>query len=540
MAAALGIRTELCHILRPSITQMRLLNQRCFCNKPPARDAAHKRTNRSTRHGQPGVVPDNRLNTFDWLSQYGPRFVIQGEQVQVITEPTQFYEVLKLKSRKAKKRITLASLYLGSGDLEKDLVACVREACLAAVVSGNSDFQVNILLDYTRGSRGTVNSRSMLRPLLAEFRNVSVSLFHTPDLRGLLKKLIPDRFNETIGLTHVKVYLFDDSFIISGANLSADYFTNRQDRYILFNNCSQLADFFHDFVKAIMSFSLSLAPDNSLRLAPDWNIHPYKDSSLKFKMAAREKIESCLRIGEAVHSKKSPADLQNSESGGKSFTDEPLSNSQPGDTAVYPLVQMGPFGVTHDEQMLLCLLRSSDAHDHILLASGYFNLTDYYMSVILNQSLAKFSILMASPQANGFLGAKGVAGAIPYSYIYLAHQFLKQVQKTHQNQRIHLLEYVRDSWTFHGKGLWYYLPSRHFPTLTLVGSPNFGYRSVYRDLECQVAVVTEHKGLQEQLREEHVRMFSSSQPVTEQTFHRRDRYVPLWVRVVTSVIKHFF
>ena len=28
-----------------------------------------------------------------------------------------------------------------------------------------------------------------------------------------------------------------------------------------------------------------------------------------------------------------------------------------------------------------------------------------------------------------------------------------------------------------------------------------GYRSVYRDLECQVAVVTDHQGLQEQLRE---------------------------------------
>uniref|UniRef100_A0A0B7A5S7 CDP-diacylglycerol--glycerol-3-phosphate 3-phosphatidyltransferase n=1 Tax=Arion vulgaris TaxID=1028688 RepID=A0A0B7A5S7_9EUPU len=407
-------------------------------------------------------------------------------------------------------------------------------------MNGNSDFEVNVLLDCTRGSRGTYNSRSMLRPLLAEFTSVRVSLFHTPDLRGFLKKIIPDRFNETIGLTHVKVYLFDDSFIISGANLSNDYFTNRQDRYLLFNNCCKLANFFSDFVKTIMSFSLRLAPDNSLHLAPDWKIHPYKGNKLQFKLKARETIESFLKGAETFQNIKSVVEQGNTEPKGKNLLQEPESDRQLGDTVIYPLVQMGPFGVIHDEQALQCLLRVSNHHDRILLASGYFNLTDYYMSVILNQSLAKFSILMASPQSNGFLGAKGIAGAIPYSYVYLARKFLKQVQRVHQNQRIQMMEYVRDGWTFHGKGLWYYLPSQSLPSLTLVGSPNFGYRSVYRDLECQVALVTENKGLREQLREEHVRMFSSSQLVTEQTFQRRDRYVPMWIRVVTSFITKFF
>ena len=61
---------------------------------------------------------------------------------------------------------------------------------------------------------------------------------------------------------------------------------------------------------------------------------------------------------------------------------------------------MGPFGVGHDEQAMLELLKSSQPQDNVLLASGYFNLTDHYMSVILEQSRAKFSILMASPQVN--------------------------------------------------------------------------------------------------------------------------------------------
>ena len=57
----------------------------------------------------------------------------------------------------------------------------------------------------------------MLLPLLQRFTSqMRVSLYHTPDLRGLLRRLVPQRFNETIGVQHIKVYLFDDSIIISG------------------------------------------------------------------------------------------------------------------------------------------------------------------------------------------------------------------------------------------------------------------------------------------------------------------------------------
>lgn len=57
----------------------------------------------------------------------------------------------------------------------------------------------------------------MLLPLLQRFPDqMRVSLYHTPDLRGLLRLLVPERFNETIGVQHIKAYLFDNSLIISG------------------------------------------------------------------------------------------------------------------------------------------------------------------------------------------------------------------------------------------------------------------------------------------------------------------------------------
>ena len=77
---------------------------------------------------------------------------------------------------------------------------------------------MSILLDHPRGSRGKSNSsRTMLLPLLKEFpQNVNFTFYHTPQLRGLLRWIVPEKFNETIGVSHLKVYLTDDSFIISG------------------------------------------------------------------------------------------------------------------------------------------------------------------------------------------------------------------------------------------------------------------------------------------------------------------------------------
>jgi len=77
--------------------------------------------------------------------------------------------------------------------------------------------RVSILLDYMRGSRGVKNSRTMLLPLLKEFpSSVTVALFHTPKLRGIVRRLLPERYNETFGVNHIKAYIFDDTIVISG------------------------------------------------------------------------------------------------------------------------------------------------------------------------------------------------------------------------------------------------------------------------------------------------------------------------------------
>jgi CDP-diacylglycerol--glycerol-3-phosphate 3-phosphatidyltransferase len=60
------------------------------------------------------------------------------------------------------------------------------------------------------------------------------------------------------------------------------------------------------------------------------------------------------------------------------------------------------------------------------------------------------------------------------AYIYIAKQFYRLTGKYKQQERIMLQEYSRDKWTFHVKGLWYYLRNDTLPSMTIVGSANFG------------------------------------------------------------------
>ena len=81
----------------------------------------------------------------------------------------------------------------------------------------NHSLRVKVLLDYCRGLRGQKNSKTMLEPLIAKYTNrFTLFLYHTPRLRGLLKKFLSERANEVIGVMHMKINVIDNTLIISG------------------------------------------------------------------------------------------------------------------------------------------------------------------------------------------------------------------------------------------------------------------------------------------------------------------------------------
>lgn len=470
-------------------------------------------------HEKPNV-PKALADEFDnfglvWLHTFAPCFALDGKKITVIHEPSIFYKTVVEKCRTAKRRITLASLYLGTGHLEEQLVAAIGESLRRS----GDQLKVKVLLDYTRGSRGKHNSCHMLLPLLAQYPDLcQVSLYHTPALRGILRSLMPQRYNEVIGLQHMKIYLFDNSLLISGANLSNDYFTNRQDRYMLIEDCGPLADFYDGLVSRVSEFSLQLDEGDKVQLHSSWKWHPYDGNRQEFESAARERVWSLYKSA-----------MSQQESFGA------------GDTWIFPLVEMGQLGFHQDSCVTTRLFETALPGSIIHLATGYFNLTREYTASVISHSAAAYNILMAHPTANGFLGARGPAGGIPTGYTLVASEFFKQVETSGQEERIQMAEFQKQGWTYHAKGLWYTLPGQHLPILTFIGSPNFGCRSVSRDLETQIAIVTKNPQLQQSLLEERERLYASSTPFNSETLSKPDRkYTPLWVHVIMRLFRSLF
>jgi CDP-diacylglycerol--glycerol-3-phosphate 3-phosphatidyltransferase len=94
-------------------------------------------------------------------------------------------------------------------------------AALDYALTSNSTLEVRFILDLNRSTRlehkGYSSTAHMLVPLLERFpERVSVHMFRSPKLKGLLASVVPPRFNEGWGTWHAKAYIADDDFMISG------------------------------------------------------------------------------------------------------------------------------------------------------------------------------------------------------------------------------------------------------------------------------------------------------------------------------------
>jgi CDP-diacylglycerol--glycerol-3-phosphate 3-phosphatidyltransferase len=86
------------------------------------------------------------------------------------------------------------------------------------------------------------------------------------------------------------------------------------------------------------------------------------------------------------------------------------------------------------------------------------------------------------------------------------------------------LEYDRDGWTFHSKGIWAQAGST---LLTFIGSSNYSRRSLNRDAEMNLLLLTQDQTLSRDFVEERDRIFSFGHAVDAQTWKEPDRRLPL-------------
>lgn len=479
------------------------------------------------------------------LDRLAPRIDINADQIEILDGPKDFYESLRSKIRRAKRRIYLSTLYIGK--TENELVSAIRDALL----QDGSELKVSILTDALRGTREAPkpSCASLLASLVEEFPDrVEVRMYHTPNLTGLRKALIPKRINEGWGLQHIKLYGVDDELILSGANLSNDYFTNRQDRYHVFNS-KRVADYFAHIHDVVCSISFLLRPrDNPSKFVLEW---PTSNP-------AANPLEAPKRHLEAATSLLLP------------FVKPASSQSCPTtSTSVYPVICHPPTINTELPAFTALLTRRIKSYT---FTAGYFNPHPVITSSLLAASslpiVAPGSILTASPYANGFFGSKGISGLLPAAYSHLSLRFLQAARRTN----IQLREWQRgivgqqNGWTYHAKGLWVTLhadlrreitssasnktssdPSVGLegrdssapagPSVTLIGSSNYTTRSYGLDLEVGAILVTRDEGLMRKLKREEELLMSHTKLVKEKDLETKERKADWKVRVAMWLVK---
>jgi CDP-diacylglycerol--glycerol-3-phosphate 3-phosphatidyltransferase len=364
-------------------------------------------------------------------------------------------------------------------------------------------------------------------------------MYHTPNLTGLRKKYIPKRINEGWGLQHMKLYGVDDEIIMSGANLSSDYFTNRQDRYHLFHS-KDLTDYFAKIHDGVARLSFDLQPSDAPGSGgytmswPSTNPAPSPLSApSKYRDAASKHLSHLL-----TPSNSSPTTSSRAEA----------------TTTIYPILSLVPLLSTSTElpaltKILTSLTRPPLQPSTWTFTAGYFNMTPSFRRLLLSTRPASGTVLTAHPHANGFYGSKGVSGMLPAAYTHLAKMFLTKVRHEQLSDSIVLREWKKgmvgekDGWTYHAKGLWVTFPSTSAagmpedPSLTVIGSSNYTKRSYELDLEANVVIATSDPGLRRRLGEEVKWLGEHAKAVDEKEFEKPERRVGMSVRLSMWLVR---
>lgn len=397
-----------------------------------------------------------------------PKFSVSPHDIRILSKPTQFYVTLIDMIRRAQTRIFISSLYLGSS--ESELISALTEALLK-----KPELEVHMLFDLNRSTRpGSLSTAKLLVPLINQFpERVHVSFFRSPNLRGLLAKLVPPRFNEGWGTWHAKIYGVDNEVMISGANLNQSYFTDRQDRYIHFTEQHNLSQYCFDFIQTVSGFSFKLLPPESgAFLGP----HSTRENEYTITWPTPEihphDIHSTAEL--ALNA------LQNTYR-------QKRTDIHPDKVIMFPLIQAGQFNIRDEERTLTMLFEHLDTlpktnRPLLDLTSGYFGLYKEYQDLILRSSI-ECRIVASSPRANGFYGSRGVSGRIPEGYTLLEQRFMSAVQRAGRESGVQLNEWEREGWTYHAKGIWLSSGEGASPLLTLFGSTNLNSRSAHIDTE---------------------------------------------------------
>ena len=320
------------------------------------------------------------------------------------------------------------------------------------------------------------------------------------------------------------------------ANLSNDYFTDRQDRYHLFSS-KEITEYFSTLHRTVSSLSFLLKPSKEAAgfelVWPEANPSPSPlDDHKEFVSKSSTLLRDIISSGQAR------------------IPSTNIDGASAKDTSVYVLAQLTQLlrpdtstelpAITH---VLKTLSQPQFENSSWTFTAGYFNPAPSLIKLMLGTASRHNTVITASPYANGFYNSPGVSGLLPGAYTLLARRFVHAVYQSRHRDSTVLKEWRKGTvgepgaWTYHAKGLWVTLPNNSSPSISLIGSSNYTKRSYSLDLEANAMIVTQNEGLKKRLGEEQQWLQDYATPVTRDDFARTERRVGFKVRIAMFIVQ---
>eukprot|EP00834_Sanchytrium_tribonematis_P006581 NODE_498_length_6794_cov_0.318250.p2 type:complete len:359 gc:universal NODE_498_length_6794_cov_0.318250:2941-4017(+) len=256
-----------------------------------------------------------------------------------------------------------------------------------------------------------------------------------------VKHYLPNQLKELGELFHCKCYIFDKHVILSGANLSSNYFTNRQDRYILINN-HHFADMMDEWYQLMVN-THAITPTNQFIQFHKPSVH----SLQKWAAFQVKKLENTLK-------------------------------HTPSGTHIIPILNWPQINIKHD---ILTHLQQYYQNNQFTISTAYFNPTQQLHDMIHSGAC----VIAPDISTHGFFNGNGLKQYIPLLYQHFINPYP-------------IYTYKRPNYSFHAKGIWIKpnLKSNHY--LTVIGSNNYGYRS-QKDVELDFVILSDDLQVKEAL-----------------------------------------
>ena len=451
--------------------------------------------------------------------------------------PIDFHATLCRLIRQAQHRVTLASLYIGPAadafyEKEVELLDAIREASSRGV-------DMKILLDQHRALRpvpikgsttATITSAEACRRAMSDSGTVHLLSVLSP----LLDRLLPNPYNEVAGVFHLKAYLVDDHLILSGANLSEEYFVDRIDRY-LWITCPALVQCYQDLVDALCEHGLEYRGGVKAKLIPP-------------KASRKQLLESLRNI--LTTSEPTTYDVDKDHG-----LEDPVAYAIP--TFHAPPSYVRRFRMFRgDHQVLQSLLKKAvnqqeQQHTPVAcrIATAYLNPTDAFLRAL--GPLQQTTFLTAGRVSHGFK-PKPKAGNKGRDWIPTVFEHSAQLA-SQKLGNAHVAYYNRPDWSFHAKGIWLtggglvegesttrtrtQLPADAQVYAVTHGSSNYGQRSAHRDMESNLFMVLPESS---PLANEHIDEWNALCDYTVSAEDEGHRPILPQIRGAFPVIRYFF